>query len=170
LHTIIFSPRELSEWIDSKQVKNICKIVCQIKYFLGGVGGTLFQRSAISNKQKPAPVDLVHSLIVRWQQVIIRKKQKEKPSAVSGMPGFVFSVANLLQVAAVALGFARHADRATVMDELMREADPAALGQNPHQFLFYFLRRLAFGQSKPARNAKDVRVHHHAFGLPISHA
>ena len=86
------------------------------------------------------------------------------------MPGFVFGVAKLLQNAAVALGFARITDCAPVMDDLMREPNPAALGQNSHQLLFYLLWRIAFGQAEAARDAEDVRVHYHAFSLAIGDA
>ena len=83
------------------------------------MGVPSFQLSVISGRKLPAHLDIVHSLIVRRRQEIIRNMQVENPSAVSRMPGFVFGVAKLLQVAAVALGFACHADRATVMDKLM---------------------------------------------------
>ena len=56
------------------------------------------------------------------------------------------------------------------MNDLVREANPAALRQNPHQLLLNFLRRLAFGKSQSARDAEDVRIHHHAFSLSVRDA
>ena len=44
-------------------------------------------------------------------------------------------MAELLEVAAVAFGFAGDADLAAVVDELVGEVDPAGLGNDPHQFL-----------------------------------
>ena len=75
-------------------------------------------------------------------------------------------VAKLLEVAAVALGFAGFADLAAVMDDLVGEVDPAVLRQNDlHQLLLDFLRRFAFGKPETARDAEDVCVDDHAFGL-----
>lgn len=62
------------------------------------------------------------------------------------MPGLVFRVAKLLQVAAVTFGFACDADLAAVMDQLMAEGDPSILGDDCYQLLFNLLRRVAFGQ------------------------
>ena len=56
------------------------------------------------------------------------------------------------------------------MDELVGEGDPAILRQNLHQFLLDLLRRVAFGQPQPARDAEDMRVHDHAFGLAEANA
>ena len=88
----------------------------------------------------------------------------------SGLPGFVFGSAKLLQIAPVALGLARLADLAAVMDDLVREINPAALRKDSHQLLLDFLRRLAFGQAETVRDAEDVRVHNDAFSLAICHA
>ena len=56
------------------------------------------------------------------------------------------------------------------MDDLVRKINPAALRQNPHQLLFDFLRRFAFGQAEAVRYAEDVRVHNDAFCLIEGHA
>ena len=74
-------------------------------------------------------------------------------------------MAELLEVAAVAFGFAGFADLAAVMDELVGEGDPAVLGNDLHQFLLDFLRRVAFGQAETAGDAEDVRVDDYAFGF-----
>lgn len=74
-------------------------------------------------------------------------------------------MAELLQVAAIAFGLAGFAHLAAVVDELVREIDPAALRDDPHQFLLDFLGRIAFGQPKSVGDAEDMRIHHHAFGL-----
>ena len=74
-------------------------------------------------------------------------------------------MAELLEVAAAAFGFAGVADLAAVMDELMREGDPVILGNDLHQFLFDFLRRVAFGNAQAAGDAEDVRVDDYAFGF-----
>lgn len=52
-----------------------------------------------------------------------------------------------------------------MMDELVGEADPAALRQNLHQFLFNLLRRIAPGQREAAADAKDVRVDNDSLSL-----
>lgn len=88
----------------------------------------------------------------------------------SGLPGFVFGSAKLLQIAPVALGLARLANLAAMMDDLVREINPAALREDSHQLLLDFLRRLAFGQAETVRDAEDVRVHNDAFGLAVRHA
>jgi hypothetical protein len=54
-------------------------------------------------------------------------------------------VADLLQIAAVALGLAGVADLSAMMDELMGEGDPSILRQNPNQFLLDLLCGLGFG-------------------------
>ena len=46
------------------------------------------------------------------------------------------------------------------MDDLVREADPAVLRQDAHQFLLNFLRRIAFGKAETAGDAEDVRIYH----------
>ena len=74
-------------------------------------------------------------------------------------------MAELLEVAAVALGLACVADLAAVVDELVGEGDPAVLGQDAHQFLLDLLRRVALGQAQAARDAEDVGVDNHAFRL-----
>ena len=74
-------------------------------------------------------------------------------------------MAELLEVAAVALGFARVADLASVVDELVREGDPAILRENLHQLLFNFFCCLCFSQTEAACNAEDVRVYNDTFGL-----
>ena len=81
------------------------------------------------------------------------------------MPGFVFGVAELLEVAAVAFGFAGDADLAAVMDELVGEVDPAVLRDDLHQLLLDFLRRVAFGEAEAAGDAEDVGVDDYAFGF-----
>ena len=48
------------------------------------------------------------------------------------MPGFVLRVAELLEVAFVALGLAGFAHLAAVMDELVGEGDPAILRNDLH--------------------------------------
>ena len=52
------------------------------------------------------------------------------------------------------LGLRAVADLPAVMDELVGEGDPAALRQNPHQFLLDLLGRVAFGQAEAAGDAK----------------
>ncbi len=52
-----------------------------------------------------------------------------------------------------------------MLNDLVREINPAAGGQNRHQFLLDLLRCLAFGQAEAARDAKDVRIHHDALGF-----
>ena len=64
------------------------------------------------------------------------------------MPGLVFGVAKLLKVAAIALRFASDAHLATMMDELVGEGDPAAMGNDLHQLQFDFLRGVAFGKAE----------------------
>src|SRR5271157_2748379 len=55
---------------------------------------------------------------------------KRADCALSAFPGFVFRVAELLQVAAIALGLAGDADLPPMMNDLVRKADPAVLGQH----------------------------------------
>ena len=74
-------------------------------------------------------------------------------------------MAKLLQVTAVALGLAGVADLATVMDELMREGDPAALRDDLHQLLLDFFGGLGLGEPKAAGDAEDVGVDHDALGF-----
>lgn len=88
----------------------------------------------------------------------------------SGLPGFVFGSAKLLQIAPVALGLARLADLASMMDDLVREADPAALRKDAHQFLLDFLGRFAFCQAETVRDAEDVRIHDDTFSLAVCYA
>ena len=57
-----------------------------------------------------------------------------------------------------------------MVDDLVGEIDPAVRGNDPHQLLLNFLRRVAFGETKTVSDAEDVRVHHHAFGLAVGHA
>ena len=52
-----------------------------------------------------------------------------------------------------------------MVDDLMGEVDPAAFGQDAHQLLLDFLRRLGFGQAETPRDAEDVRVHDYTFGF-----
>jgi len=86
------------------------------------------------------------------------------------MPGFVFGVTELFEVALVAFGFACDADLAAVVDDLVGEVDPAVLGNYLHQFLFYFLGRVAFGKGKAMGDAEDVRIDNHAFGFFVADA
>ena len=74
-------------------------------------------------------------------------------------------MAELLKVAAIALGLARVAHLAPVMDQLVGERDPALLWHNPHQLLLHVLRRVPLGQAQPPRNPEDMRVHHYALSL-----
>lgn len=74
-------------------------------------------------------------------------------------------MAELLEVAAIALGFARVADLASVVDELVGESDPAILRENLHQLLFNFFCCFRFSQTEAACNAEDVRVYNDTFGL-----
>ena len=89
---------------------------------------------------------------------------------MSRLPGLVPGVAQLLQIAAVALGLARDAYLAAVVDQLMREGDPAVFWNHTHQFLLHLLRSVALSEAQPVRNAKDVRVDDHAFGFLEAHA
>ena len=81
------------------------------------------------------------------------------------MPGFVFGGAELLEVAAVALGFASQADLAAMVNDLMGEGDPAVSRKDAHQFLLDLLRCVAFGKAKAMGDAKDVRVNDDTFGF-----
>ena len=81
------------------------------------------------------------------------------------VPGLVFGVAELLEVAEVAFGLAGNAHLAPVVDDLVGEVDPAVLRDDLHQLLFNFLRRVAFGKAEAARNAEDMGVNNHAFGF-----
>ena len=74
-------------------------------------------------------------------------------------------MAELLQVATVAFGFAGYANLTTVMDELVGKGDPAVLGNDPHQFLLDFFGRIAFGQAETAGDAEDVRIDDYALGF-----
>lgn len=74
-------------------------------------------------------------------------------------------MAELFEVTAVAFGLAGIADLAAMVDELVGEVDPAAWGDDPHQFLLDFLGRVAFGQAESAGDAEDVRIHHDALSL-----
>ena len=64
---------------------------------------------------------------------------------MSGVPGLVFEVAELLEVAAVAFGLAGVADLAAMMDQLVREGDPAVLWDDAHQVLLDFGSGVGFG-------------------------
>lgn len=81
------------------------------------------------------------------------------------MPGFVFRVAELFEVAAVAFWFAGDAHLAAMVNELVREGDPVVLRDNLHQLLLDLLRRVAFGQAEAMGDAEDMRVHDNAFGF-----
>jgi len=81
------------------------------------------------------------------------------------LPGLVFGVTEGLEVAAVALGLAGVADLAAVMDDLVREADPAVVRQDLHQLLLDLLRSVAFGEREAARDAEDMSVHDDALGF-----
>ena len=48
------------------------------------------------------------------------------------MPGFVFGVAELLEVADIAFGIAGDAHLAAMMDDLVGEVDPFFAGQDFH--------------------------------------
>ena len=74
-------------------------------------------------------------------------------------------MAELFEVTAVAFGLAGIADLAAMVDELVGEVDPAAWGDDPHQFLLDFLGRVAFGQAESAGDAEDMRVDNDSFGL-----
>lgn len=74
-------------------------------------------------------------------------------------------MAERFEIALVALGLAGDADFAAMVDDLVREADPAILRENVHQLLFDFLRGVALGQAEPMADAEDVRVDNYAFGL-----
>ena len=75
------------------------------------------------------------------------------PPAYLRPPGFVLRMAELFQVAAVAFGFAGLADLAAMVYDLVREIDPAALRNGPHQLLLNPLRCVAFGEAEPVRDA-----------------
>src|SRR5580704_7299222 len=77
---------------------------------------------------------------------IVRRKRILNEPAALRLPGFVFRVAKLLQVAAIALGLACEADLAAVVNDLVAEIDPAVLRQDAHKLLLNFLRRIAFRQ------------------------
>ena len=81
------------------------------------------------------------------------------------MPGLVFGVAELLEVAAVALGLAGVADLAAVMDELVGEGDPAILRKNLHQLLLNFFCCLRIGEAEAAGDAEDVRVNDYSLSF-----
>ena len=63
-------------------------------------------------------------------------------------PGFVFGVAELLEVAAVALGLAGVADLAAMVDELVREGDPTILRDDLHQLLLDFFGGVALWRGR----------------------
>ena len=92
-------------------------------------------------------------------------RQSTEGKTLLRLPGFVFGVAELFEVAAVAFGFAGGADLSAVMDELVGEGDPAVLRNDPHQFLLDFLGRIAFGQSEAAADAEDVRIDDYPLGF-----
>lgn len=71
----------------------------------------------------------------------------------------------MLEIAQVAFGLARVADFATVMNELVREADPAVLWKDFHQRLFDLLRSVAFGETEAVGDAEDVCVDDDSFSL-----
>jgi hypothetical protein len=74
-------------------------------------------------------------------------------------------VAELLEVAAVALGLAGVADLAAMVDELVGEGDPAILRENLHQFLLDFFGCIALGEAQATGDAEDVRIDDYAFSL-----
>ena len=79
-------------------------------------------------------------------------------SADSRTPRFVFRPAELLEVALPAFGIPRRANLASMMNDLVREADPSVLRNHLHQLLLNFFHCVGFGQFQAAGDAEDVRV------------
>jgi len=71
----------------------------------------------------------------------------------------------LFEIAAVAFGLAGITDLPAVMDQLMRESNPAVLRENPHQVLLNFFCGFALGEAEAAGDAEDVGVDYHTFSF-----
>jgi len=67
-------------------------------------------------------------------------------------------VTDLLEVTAVALGLARVAYMAAMVDDLMGEGDPPILGDDLHQLLLDFFGCFTFGEAKAAGDAQYMRI------------
>lgn len=79
-------------------------------------------------------------------------------------PGFVGGVAEVFEGAAFALRFARDADLATVVDELVGELNPAVFGDDLFEVLLDFDGLGVGGELEAAAEAEDVRVDDDAGG------
>ena len=78
--------------------------------------------------------------------------------------GFVFGVAEMLEVAVDAFGFAGDADASAVPDELVGEDDPFVLWDHGHQVMLDFFGVLVSRQIQALRKPHDMRVNHDAAG------
>jgi len=79
-------------------------------------------------------------------------------------------MAQLLQVALVALRLARNAYLPAVVDDLVREVNPPILRYHLHQFLLHFLRRVAFRQAQPVSNSEDMCINNYTLSFPEADA
>src|SRR4051794_40791343 len=72
---------------------------------------------------------------------------------LDGGPGLIRRVANIFERTVRALRLARYAQRATMVNHLMREVDPFLLWDDAHQVLLDVLRIILIGKLEPARDA-----------------
>jgi len=86
------------------------------------------------------------------------------------VPGFVGGVAEGFEGACGALGLARVADLAAVMDDFVGVLNPAVVGDDLHQVLLDGLRGFAAGEAETAGDAEDVSVDDDAFGFAVGYA
>src|ERR1700745_2080908 len=84
---------------------------------------------------------------------------------VHGAPGFVRSMADILEPAISTLGSAGNAELASMPDDLMGEECPLILRNHLHQVLFDLLRSFIPGKLKPPGNALHMGVYDYAFVL-----